>query len=141
MLGGRAPTRERVPYDSPGIYTARLVVSDGVNTPVVAEVAVEVTADTLPPAPLAGTWRVVVPFLLTEFSVRFEDWGGILLVETRYDDGSSGYGLGMESDGVIFWMNLSGSLYFGNIDRDAGTMSGIVFGGPGGSSIWFGQRQ
>ena len=45
--------------------------------------------------------------------------------------------LGIEFDGVIFWMDIwidlsgsaswgAGDLFFGNIDRDAGTMQGIV---------------
>jgi hypothetical protein len=36
-------------------------------------------------------------------------------------------------DGVICWMESSGAMYFGNINRAAGTMSGVVLGGSGGT--------
>ena len=37
-------------------------------------------------------------------------------------------------------MDVNGAIFFGNIDRNAGTMRGVVFDYAGGSSIWFAER-
>lgn len=124
-------------YAEAGTYTAQLAVTDGVNDPVLAEVTVEISDA---PGPWGDTWHVKVPFLFSEFTVRFEDFAGFLLVETTYADGRVSIAIGMEIQGVIFWMDIEGAIYFGNIDRGAGTMSGIVLGHFAGSSVWFAER-
>lgn len=74
-----------------------------------------------------------------EAAVRFEPAGGFLSVEITYSDGSSSMALGIELDGVIYWMDASGSIYFGNISRLAGWMSGVVFGETAG--VFVGEKR
>ena len=92
--------------------------------------------------PPGDTWAVQIPFLGSEFWVTFEEFGGFLLVETSYPDGSpGGISLGMEFGSVIFWMNTDGTIFFGNINHDTGTAAGIVFFYDGsGSSVWFAEK-
>jgi hypothetical protein len=89
--------------------------------------------------PEGDTWEVILPLVFKQFNVKFEPFAGILLVEITHSDGSHGYAIGMEFHNVIFWMDTSGAIFFGNINRSAGTMSGVVFGRQGGS-IWFGEK-
>ena len=57
--------------------------------------------------------------------------------------------LGVEFVGVIFWMDMwmdlsgnafwgTGDMYFGNINRNAGTMVGVVFDDAGGVATFTG---
>ena len=141
---GSDPTTSHI-YQNAGTYTAVLTVTDGVNTPVFVDVAVEAEdpggGGNDPPAAESGDWVVDIPFLFDRISVNFEEFAGILLVHTTLQNGSTHFGIGMEFDGLIFWMDLTGALYLGDVDHDAGTMTGIVFGHPGGSSVWFAERQ
>ncbi|MHC4399361.1 MAG: cytochrome c3 family protein [Planctomycetota bacterium] len=124
-------------FEDPGVFIVALTVRDGVNDPVVTEVDVEISEAPLPPQGDEGdVWLVDIPFLLTQITVSFQEFAGILLVETTYSDGSVRFGIGMEFDGLIFWMDPSGALFIGNINDD-GTIWGIVFGYNGGSSAWF----
>lgn len=123
-------------YAEAGTYTVQLAVTDGVNDPVLEEVTVEISD---PPEPAGDLWAVQIPFLMTDFTLELEDFAGILVVYTTYPDGATTVAIGMEMDGVIFWMDINGAIFFGNINRDAGTMSGIVFGHMAGSSVWFGE--
>ncbi|MFV1964643.1 MAG: cytochrome c3 family protein [Pirellulaceae bacterium] len=82
-------------------------------------------------------WRVVSPS--AEITVGFAPAGSFLSVQVTYPDGSSSMGLGIELSGVIFWMDITGNIFFGNIDRTAGTMSGVVFG-PSGGGMFTGQK-
>lgn len=130
-------------WNAAGTYTATLSVTDGVNAPVLVDVQVEITdtAPPPPPPPLGDTWLVKAPFgdLSDGFFVTFEEFAGILVVESLYPDGTSSMGIGMEWDGVIYWMDMTYTIYFGNLDRDAGTMSGVAFFDTG-VAIWFGER-
>jgi PKD repeat protein len=125
-------------YDAPGEYTVRFSVTDGHHDPTVHEIRVTIADATLPPED--NTWAVKIPFLMIEFTVTFTDIGGIYLVETTYPDGQTSAGIGMEANGVILWVNLSGDIFFGNIDRNAGTASGIMFASGGGGSVWFAEQ-
>jgi hypothetical protein len=88
-----------------------------------------------------GTWLVRVPLLGSEFSVTFEELGPFLLVRMSYAGGEpDSIALGMEFGNVIFWMDTSGAIFFGNMNRDAGTASGFVFGDSVAGSIWFAER-
>lgn len=119
-------------YAAAGSYTATLVVDDGHQQTDPVPVSVEISE------PSAGeTWVVRVPLMGQQFQVSFEPFAGILIVTTTYPDGSTAIGMGMEFNGVIFWMDPSGAIYFGSKNAAEGTMSGIIFGGIGGSSIWF----
>ena len=128
-------------YDAVGTYTGSVTAWDGVNDPVTVEVEVMISDDGLPPpSGEDGDWHVLLPFLLDEFTVRFEEFSSILLVDITQSDGQASYGIGMEFSGLVFWMDVTGALYMGSIDHNAGTMMGLVFGHPGGSSVWFGER-
>ncbi|MFV1966017.1 MAG: hypothetical protein ACC628_11375, partial [Pirellulaceae bacterium] len=85
-------------------------------------------------------WRVQVLSPSSEFTIRLEPAGGFLSVEVTYPDGSSNIALGIELPGVIFWMDITGNIFFGNIDRTSGAMSGVVFGLSGGSGMWIGAK-
>ncbi len=125
-------------YANAGTYTAVLTVDDGVNAPVADSTSVDVIEDVDPP--LGDGWLVRVPYLLAEFTFEMEDFAGVLFFETTHPDGAISFGLGMQTDGIIFWMDASGAIFFGNVDSVAGTMRGVVFDYGGGSSIWFAER-
>jgi len=101
----------------------------------VADRAVEISEDTEPPE--ADAWAVKIPYLSADSTVSFEKFGEVLFVRTTHTDGDVRFGLGAEFGKVIFWMDPTGAVFFGNIDRHAGTMRGIVFDYNGASSIWF----
>ncbi|MHC4401235.1 MAG: PKD domain-containing protein [Planctomycetota bacterium] len=121
-------------YADPGTYAARLTVTDGVNQPIWVDVGVDISDE--PSFPMGDTWLVDIPFLLTQLTITIEDFDGFLVVEMILADGSTRFGIGVEFEGVIFWMEPSGALFLGNVNED-GTMWGIVFGYDGGSSVWF----
>lgn len=127
-------------YAGAGTYAATLTVSDGINEDVVVNVPVEVSD--VPPPPVGNTWQVKAPFgyLADGFTITFEDFAGVLIADVVYADGRTALGIGMEWDGVIYWMDMTGSIFFGNVNHDAGTMSGIAFFRDG-VSIWFGEQQ
>jgi len=107
-----------------------------VNDPVVTDVAVQIIEDTEPPG--EDAWEVKIPYLFANLTVEFEKLDGqVLLVETTHPGGEVDFGIGVEFDGVIFWMDASGVIFFGNINRTAATMRGIVFDYNGAGSIWF----
>ncbi|MFV1964640.1 MAG: PKD domain-containing protein [Pirellulaceae bacterium] len=120
-------------------YIAKLAVTDGVNTPVLVDVAVTITD--APPPPVGDVWTLVSPYSFEQLTLRLEPFAGILMVEVTQPSGASSIAIGMElQQGVIFWMDVTGAIYFGNIDRVAGSMSGVAFGGPGGGGIWFAEK-
>ncbi|MFH1924226.1 MAG: PKD domain-containing protein [Planctomycetota bacterium] len=126
-------------YETSGSYLAVLSVSDGVNDPVSVDVAVEVSDD--PPPSGDDTWEVMLPFLFDQFTMTLQDFDGILLLHIVETDGQASFGIGAEYDGVIFWMDITGSLFLGSVDRTAGTAWGLVFGYQGGEgSVWFAER-
>jgi len=119
-------------YDASGIYNAALSVTDGVNPPdlVTFDVAIDAA-----PVEEPDTWNVTTGHPAPEnFDITFENRSGSLVGVK--DDG--GLAFGIEYVGVIYWMELwmdltgnaywgTGDIYFGNIDREAGTMTGVVF--------------
>jgi PKD repeat protein len=121
-------------WSEPGTYTATVSVTDGVNLPVVVDVQVEISDASSNPQ--GNSWLVSLPFgyWYDEFIVTFDDFNGFLLVETLYPDGQYSSGIGMESGDIIYWMDGSGTIFFGKID--AGTMSGMVWSSYS-TSIWF----
>ena len=135
---GENPTASHI-YADLGSYTAVLIVTDDVNQPVSVDVAVEIS-DLPPPT---NTWTVTTTASPPEtFSVTFTDYAGSLV--GNKDDGSLSFGV--EFVGVIFWMEIwmdhafwgTGDTFFGNIDREAGTMSGLVFDEEGGVASFTG---
>jgi hypothetical protein len=89
--------------------------------------------------PPSGGWTVRLTFSGDEFQVSFEEFAGVLLVTTT-QDGSTSTGIGTQMGNVIFWMDISGALFYGSVDESAGTMQGIVFGPLGDSDIWLAQE-
>ena len=125
-------------YTEPGTYAAKLAVTDSINDVILVDVSVDI-ADS-PPPPEGDTWDVKVPFVFSDFTITLDPIGGFLCVNVTYPDGRKSVAIGMEFDGIIFWMDAEGAIFFGNIDRDAGSMSGIVFGHQGGSGVWFAEQ-
>ncbi len=89
------------------------------------------------------------------FGITFENHS-VAFLAVR-DDGVNppSLGIGIEFVGVIFWMDIwmnmwadesgnvywgTGNTYFGNIDRAAGTMSGVVFDNLGGFATFYGEE-
>jgi len=91
--------------------------------------------------PAGDDWLVKLPFLNSEFKLTFEQFAGILIVKTEVAGAEPSTGIGMEFSGVIFWMDITGDLYFGNIDRPAGTMQGILFGANQAGTVWFAEQR
>ncbi len=134
-------------YDAIGTYTVELTVDDGISSPTVVLFDVDITD---PNAPQGDVWRVTTTADPPEaFWITIEDHGGVLVV--LKDDGVNpvSLALGMEYTGVIFWMDIwmdplgnmlwgTGDTYFGNINRTAGTMVGVVFDNAGGFATFNG---
>jgi PKD repeat protein len=133
-------------YAAAGSYTAVLTVDDGVNSPQTASASVTIFASggtqNPPPCATGNDWTLLLPFASQEITVSFEEFAGILLVHTTPLGGQSTFGIGMEFDGLIFWMDVTGSLFYGSLDQTEGTGWGMVFGYQGAtSSVWFAERQ
>lgn len=111
--------------DTNGIVT----LTNGVDDPVTDTFTVTVVD---PAGPTADSWNVD-PVAEADFEITFEDTDGIADGVFTAVKAGSGVVFGIETDGVIFWFDLEfgvddwsvGNTYFGNIDRDAGTMNGI----------------
>jgi predicted CXXCH cytochrome family protein len=135
-------------FSATGTYQGYLSVSDGVNEPVVAPFTVEIVADPGSEAP--DIWDVTTTTAPPEvFTLTIEDHGGVFV--GIKDDGThpTSLAIGIEFVGVVFWMDLwmdlsgnvlwgTGNTYFGNINRNAGTMVGIVFDAGGGLATFTG---
>ena len=136
-------------YAEFGTYTATLAVTDGVNSPQFVQFQVVVSPATADP--VADAWTVEVsdatPVVVEAFGMTFQNHSGSLVGVK--DDGSLSFGV--EFVGVIFWMDVwmdlsgnvfwgTGDMFFGNIDRQAGTMSGVVFDEEGGVHSFTGNR-
>lgn len=120
-------------YATLGTYTGTVTVDDGVNPAVSGQFTVQVTD-----GPIEDLWIVNNTASPPEtLLVTIEDHDGSLVIVM--DDGvQSRLAYGIEFDRVIFWMELwmelgetvtwgVGDMYFGNIDRDLGTMDGVLF--------------
>jgi len=120
-------------YANEGTYIATVWVDDGVNDPVDVDVEVDISDSndpTDPPQAAVGDWVIRPqwpPLGGVGITVRFEPFAGILLAWTTHADGMQSIGVGMEIEGIIFWMDFTGSLYFGFIDHQLGQMQGIEF--------------
>ena len=104
---------------------------------------VDAAAASFPPVP-PDRWNVTTTATQPEaFTITIQEYGGSLVLTK--DDGVNRPSLafGIEFTGVIFWMDIwmdisgnvfwgTGDIYFGNISRTAGTMSGVVFEDTGG---------
>ena len=137
-------------YQGEGTYDATLTVDDGTNPPVVVPFTVTIFDDGAPAA--ADLWHVTTttaPPL--DYTLTIENHSGALVMIE--DDGVNPptLALGIEMVGVIFWMDIwmdlsgnalwgTGNIYFGNINRQAGTMLGIVFDDSGGVAAFTGTK-
>ena len=122
-------------FPAPGtpVYKASVAVTDGVNPPITYEFDVVISKPATPD--VVDTWTIT-PSTTLPFDITFENKGGSLVGST--DETPSQLSFGIEFVGVIYWMELwmdlggdafwgTGDVYFGNIDRDAGTMNGVLF--------------
>lgn len=152
---GTAPTSESEDptashsYSAAGTYSGSLSVDDGVNDPVVVNFSVEITDDG-PPPPGADRWTITTTETPADiFDVTFESHQGTLVGVK--DDGvhQPSLALGIEMVGVIYWIDIwidlsgtrmwgIGDQFFGNINREAGTMEGVVLEQSGGISTFSG---
>ncbi len=140
-------------YAAEAVAPTRFVDSDSVDAdevddPVVTDMAVRIAEDVRidedvriaedTELPKDDAWKVEITYLLASFTVSFEKlYEEVLLVETTHPGGEVGFGIGVELSGVIFWIDASGAIFFGNINRTAATMRGVVFDYNGAGSIWF----
>lgn len=140
---GATPTHT---YAAAGTYTVELGVGDdggGIDS---ATTTVEITESPSPgpgPAPSLGgdAWTVKVPLEDGEFQLSLRSFAGFLLVEEVFPDGMVLSGIGMENHGTVLWMDSAGAIFFGGIDRRAGTMHGLVFDYFGRDSIFLAEQQ
>jgi hypothetical protein len=143
QLASNNPTTTHT-YAEIGTYSATLAVTDGVNTP--QHVYITVTIGPVPPVSAVDRWSVTTSEPAS-FTIRFENYSGSLI---GIRDGNS-LSLGIELSRVIFWMELwidlsgnaywgTGDVYFGNINRRRGTMSGVVFDETGGVLTFSGTK-
>jgi predicted CXXCH cytochrome family protein len=143
-----SPTAAHV-FQTPGIYSGWLSVTDGVRAPVLEPFVVEIIAR--PPAADSDSWTVTTTASPAElFTISIEDHAGVLVVVKDNGVGGPSLAFGVEFAGVIFWMDIwmdisgnvfwgVGDTFFGNIDRNAGTMSGVVFDEQGGTATFSGR--
>ncbi len=116
-------------------------VGDGLTLEGAAMYAKDIHTKTDVPPPTDGdTWTIKTPFgyLYEGFTVTFEPFSDIIVVDIQFPDGESCTGIGVDWGDIIYWMDATGSIFFGNIDRDAGMMSGVAFFDDG-AGIWFGE--
>lgn len=137
-------------YDRVGKYIGSLSVTDGINPPVVVPLVVEITEPTWPPG--GESWNVVATSSPPEaFSITFDYYAGTLVGVKNDGVNAPSLAIGVELTGVIFWMDIRmgipgsafwgvGNTYFGNINRTAGTMSGIVFTNTGSIATFSGAK-
>lgn len=124
-------------YATAGTYEGTLTVSDGIRDPVSQPFTVEVIA--VGQDPPADRWHVTtMERPPSDFMITIEDHGGVLVMIKEDGQNPPSLAIGMESGGVIFWMEIwmdilgqtnwgIGPVYFGTINRPAGLMSGFVF--------------
>jgi predicted CXXCH cytochrome family protein len=144
-----SPTTNHTYHDY-GTYTATLAVTDGVNELQFVQFVVTI----LPPIeePTVDAWEVSTTTDPPEtFTITIEEHSGSLVVLRDNGAAPSSLGFGIEFTGIIFWMELwmdlsgnvlwgTGDVYFGNISRTAGTMTGVVFDDSGGVATFSGTK-
>ena len=96
--------------------------------------------DEEPPVETGDTWHVKAPLPMADFTVTFTEFEEFLLAESTYPGQETIFGMGVELDGLIFWANLSGEIFFGTIDRDNQVMKGVQFRYPESGGIWFAEQ-
>lgn len=132
-------------YAAAGTYTVELILMDNGGGTDSATVTVEITEPSDPgtgpgPLPDGDSWNVLLPLAGGQLQVTFSQYGGFLFVHEYLPDGTVLTGIGMESYGSLLWMDSSGAIFFGNINRWAGTMQGLVFNYFGSDSLWVGEQ-
>ncbi|MFH1268590.1 MAG: PKD domain-containing protein, partial [Planctomycetota bacterium] len=129
-------------------YNGTLTVEDGFNAAVVVPFTVQIGEA----RPGPDVWTVTTTAAVPEtFTITIEDHTGFLVITK--DDGMNlpSLAFGIEFVGVIFWMDIwmdlsgnvfwgTGDMYFGNINRVAGTMAGVVFEDTGGVVTFSGTK-
>ncbi len=88
----------------------------------------------------ADTWTVSVSSN-AQLRVTFQEFSGFLMVTTIHANGQITTGVGIEFAGFIVWVDDARSIFLGNIDRNAGRMSGIALDRDGNNSIWSAEKR
>lgn len=127
-------------YDAIGTYPVTLTVTDNAGSMTSDTTTAEITAG-VDPNPFIGFWSVRVPFVpFADFELEIESFGVLLKVQERFVNGDVDGGMGISSDDWILWSDSSGAQFIGIVNRDAGTMQGVVFNFRGTGTIWFAER-
>lgn len=134
---GLGPTPTHT-YSDVGTYTVTLRVVDFDGEVGSATTTAVVTPD----RPGRSVWLVRLPYLELEFEVAFEDGGGLLEVEETLPDERVIPGIGIENNGFIIWFDVLGTIFYGSVNQNAGTMMGVVYNLFGGdvNTVWFAER-
>ncbi|MFV2066462.1 MAG: PKD domain-containing protein [Pirellulales bacterium] len=127
-------------YEALGTYTVTLTVTDTAGAMTSETTTAEISAGGSSP-PLGGSWMVRLPAVSgADFELRIDEYFGILRVEETFTNGEFSFGIGLAFDDSIAWIDATGALFVGTVDRDAGTMMGIVFNFRGSGTIWFAEQ-
>ena len=127
-----------------GTTSGIVTLTDGVNDPVTDSFTVTIID---PAAPTADSWNID-PVTEADFEITFDTAaGGVDGVFTAVKNGTS-VAFGIEAVGTIFWFDMEfttenwgvGSTYFGNINRGAGEMNGIIITSTGDLDTFTGTR-
>jgi len=131
-------------YAAAGVYNAVAVVTNGDDDPIAVEIEVTITA-TAGDGP--DTW------MIDDLDDGIDDYG--ITFGEQSDDGvftstddSGNVGFGIEDAGTIFWIEMVftadswsvGDVYFGNIDRGAGSISGVIITADGTVEMFSGSK-
>lgn len=149
QTSGSNPAAAKI-YNAAKTYNGTVTVSDGVNPAVSAPFTVDVTVAGSTPA--TDAWTITTTNVPPEvFGITIQDYSGSLFV--LKDDGVNppSLAIGLELNRVIFWMDVwidgsagfilgTGDTFFGNIDRNAGTMQGLMYPQEGGIATFSGTK-
>ena len=88
---------------------------------------------------------------MTSLTITFNNHAGSLVAVRENGSNPPSFAIGIEFASVIFWMDIwldmsgsglwgEGDMYFADIDREAGTMAGIVYEETGGIATFSGTK-
>ena len=136
---GWPPVTAIYTFETPGTYSGWVALTDATNNPVVD--SFEVTIRDPAAGGLADSWHVVTTEP-TEFDILFKTAAGgpdSVFTAVKTEWGIPSVAFGIEAGSVIFWLDVEftaqawnvGDTYFANIDRQSGTMTGVVIPASG----------
>jgi PKD repeat protein len=135
---GITPTHS---YDKAGEYLVSLTVVDDQFEMAMATTSVTIVDSGPPPA--GEFWTVRVGVLDDEFQLSIRDVDGLLNIQESFPDGRVIPAIGLKNAGYIIWFDVLGSIFYGTVDGESGTMMGIVYdfmGIANNNTIWFAEQ-